>query len=77
MDILIYYTPECHACKELKEVLTKRGIAFRASDYTQLESEEKKMVLDTAKKNRQMAFPIIFIDNAFIHATEVYNMLEI
>lgn len=62
MEIKIYVTPTCSWCKNLKEWLKKKKLAFEELDI--IESDRyRDEVLD---KSGQMSTPIIDIDGKII-----------
>ncbi len=56
-NIVIYSTPACHFCQELKSFLKEKDIAY--TDYNVAEDEEKRA--EMVEKSGQMGVPVMFI----------------
>ena len=60
--VIIYSTPTCVYCKNLKEYLTSKSIAFQDIDVSQDEKELEKMVAISG----QMGVPVIDIEGNIV-----------
>lgn len=56
-NIVIYSTPSCHFCQELKAFLGGKGIEY--TDYNVAEDEAKRA--EMVEKSGQMGVPVVFI----------------
>ena len=56
--VIIYSTPSCVYCNNLKEYLTKLNIAFKVIDVSENEQELEKMVAISG----QMGVPVVEIE---------------
>ena len=67
----IYTTHACPHCARAKDLLKRKGIAFREVDLTDNETERVKM----EKKTGWMTVPMIFFGEEFIGgADELYEL---
>lgn len=60
--IIIYTTPNCHFCKEVKDYLNKIGVSWVARDVTKSPKDAQEMI----QKSGQMGVPVIDIDGKII-----------
>lgn len=56
-NVVIYSTPACHFCQELKAFLAEKNIEY--TDYNVAEDEEKRA--EMVEKSGQMGVPVVFI----------------
>ncbi|HLD54623.1 MAG TPA: glutaredoxin family protein [Candidatus Nanoarchaeia archaeon] len=61
MKIIIYSTPTCPSCKNVKEFLKEKKIKFTIKDVS-----SKKNADEMIKKSNQMSVPVIDIDGKII-----------
>lgn len=61
MKIIIYSTPTCPSCKNVKEFLKEKKIKFITKDVS-----DKKNADEMIKKSNQMSVPVIDIDGKII-----------
>ncbi len=57
--IEIYTSPGCHFCKDLKNFLDERSIAYTEYDVTADEEKRKELT----ERSQQLGVPVMFIDN--------------
>jgi len=62
MEIIVYSTPTCGYCVQLKDWLKERNIEFKEIDL----SQSQEAIDDFVKKTGQMAVPAIEIDGEII-----------
>jgi len=62
MDIIVYSTPACAYCYQLKEFLRSRGVEFKEIDAGQNQEAAQRIV----EKTGQMGVPVTEIDGEFI-----------
>lgn len=55
--VIIYSTPACHFCQELKTFLGEKGIEY--TDYNVAEDEARRT--EMVEKSGQMGVPVVFI----------------
>lgn len=60
--VKIYSTPTCIYCKNLKQFLNEKGIAFEEIDVSQNQQALEEMV----EKSGQMGVPVIEIDGQIV-----------
>ncbi len=57
--VVIYSTPTCPYCRQAKQYLNERGIAY--TDYNV--AEDRKAAREMIEKSKQMGVPIIIVDD--------------
>ncbi|MBU0646138.1 thioredoxin family protein [Patescibacteria group bacterium] len=62
MNVIVYSTPTCPYCVQLKEWLKKHQIDFRDFDVSADREKAEEMI----KKSGQMGVPVIEIDDELI-----------
>jgi len=62
MDIIVYSTPACSYCYQLKEFLRSQGIEFEEIDVSRNQEAARRIV----EKTEQMGVPVTEIDGEFI-----------
>ncbi len=62
MDIIVYTTPSCPYCLQLKDFLEKNKIEYKEIDL----GNNQKLAEKIVKKSGQMAVPITEIDGEII-----------
>ena len=62
--VVIYSTPTWPFCKRAKEYLSQKGIAYEEHDVSKDRDAAKEMI----EKSKQMAVPVIIIDDKDIVA---------
>lgn len=60
--IMVYSTPTCPACQQVKEYLKQKGQEFEDIDVSQDPTKAEEMV----KRTGQMGVPVIDIDGKLI-----------
>ena len=58
MNVIVYSTPTCGYCHQVKHFLTERGIKFTEIDI----SRDREAADDMVQKTGQMGVPVIVID---------------
>lgn len=62
MNIIVYSTPACPYCHQLKDFLKSQSLEFKEIDVSQDQAAAQKMVEQTG----QMGVPVTEIDGEFI-----------
>jgi len=62
MEVKVYSTPTCPFCKQLKEWLKKKKIAFEDIDVIESDKARDELI----EKSGQMAVPVTDIDGTII-----------
>ena len=62
MNIIIYSTPTCPYCQQVKEFLDQNKIKYKDIDVSTDEKAAKEMI----EKSKQMGVPVIDIDGQII-----------
>lgn len=58
-DIIVYSTPTWPYCRQAKEYLSQKGIAYKDYDVAADRSKAREMI----EKSGQMGVPVIVVDN--------------
>ena len=61
-NVVIYSTPTCHFCHQVKEFLTENNIEF--TDYNVAEDQEKRQ--EMIQRTGQLGVPVTVIGNEII-----------
>lgn len=69
----IYTTPWCPYCRRAKALLTKKGVAFREVDVTEVAGARDEM---TRRSNGGITVPQIFIDGRPVGGSDDLISLE-
>ena len=56
---VVYSTPTCPWCKRAKEYLSQKGVAYEERDV----ASDKDAAMEMVEKSKQMAVPVIIIDD--------------
>lgn len=67
--IVVYTTPTCHFCKEVKEFFKKNKVKYTEKDVTKDKAALKEMV----EKSGSMGVPVIVIDDKWKSAIIGFN----
>jgi glutaredoxin 3 len=59
--VVIYTSPTCHFCHELKKYLDEKSIEFEERDVS-----EKSVAEEVVKKTGQLGVPVTFVGEAFV-----------
>lgn len=62
MHIIIYTTPTCSFCKQVKKYLENHGVSFTDIDVSADQEKTQEMI----QKSGQMGVPVIDIDGEII-----------
>lgn len=68
---VIYTTPRCHSCHEIREYLRERGVSFREVDVS-LDAQARDLLIE---KTGRMVVPVVRIGDEFVFGLDV-NALE-
>lgn len=66
MSIVVYSKAGCTECARIKNDLEEKGIDFEAIQMEDLDQVEVFRLRSDARKNRQVAMPLIYVDGEFI-----------
>lgn len=70
--VTIYSTPTCHFCKEAKEFMNAKGIAFTEHDVAK-DLEQRKVMVE---KSGQLGVPVIDVDGQIMVGYEESMLAE-
>ena len=71
--IVIYSTPICSYCTDVKKFLSDRDIAFEEKDIT----KDKEALVRMKNLSKQMSVPVVEIGDEFIVGYEPDKMNEV
>ena len=63
--VIVYSTPNCNACKKVKEYLNSKKITFENIDLTKISPEEQ---MKLSSKLGRMSVPIISVNEKIMYS---------
>lgn len=72
-NVTIYSTPTCHYCKEAKEFMTSKGVAYTEFDVASNTEKRQEMI----EKTGQLGVPVIDVDGEIMVGYEQGHLAKL